>query len=163
MVKVSPIAEYLTANKAVVKKDGNVCHFLSRQGCYLGKQVTMKNGPTTMFLRIIYGEGVKPVYIENIVSNQGVVYTSDRKNVGIKILPYHSMIFRQLVDFFAGTQYFSTKETKLTNPLTQIGVIENIGVKVFDKVNNPKYTSKLYDIQETPLTQKEIPFKILAN
>ncbi len=165
MTKISPVAAYLTSSRAVVKKDGNICHFLTPNGCYLGKQVTMKqkNGPT-MLLRVIYGEGIRPVYIENMVVNKNVICTSDANpSSPVKIMPYHSMIFRQLVDFFAGKQYLSTKEIKLSNKINQIGVTREHSIPVFENVKNPEYTSRIYDVQENPLTPQEMPYKTSVN
>ena len=64
MTKVSPIAEYLTANKAIPIRQGNIWRFYNKEGLYLGRQVNIEQNGATADVREIFGEGFKTLFYE---------------------------------------------------------------------------------------------------
>ena len=105
MTKISPVAAYLTANKAITKREGkNVWHFFSPEGLYLGKQVAFQRNGSTGYCREIYGEGMKKLYYECKVLTQICSYFKNMKSpLGLSVIPVKTYLLFQDLDYLNNT------------------------------------------------------------
>ena len=163
MVKISPIAAYLTENHAVTKRQGNVWHFFSKEGLYLGKQIKLEQNGANAYIREIYGADFKKLFYECKVLGQNCVYIKDNKSpVGISILPVYSYVLTCIADFI-NNKFKSTQiESKLRNKLDMIALDQNVGVGIYN-INRPfLYSEKVLQDVTKPL-KKSIRIKHTFN
>ncbi len=130
--KISPIAKYLTENKAVTVRDGNICHFYDKNGWILGKQEQIQEGGATAYIREIFGEGLKSMFIEcKMLSQECAYYPNEKAPLGISIMPFRSHYFSQVIDFLSNKVHSQQKEVLLTNRTKLITVDENTGAGLY--------------------------------
>ncbi len=148
MTKISPIAAYLTANKAITKRNNNVWHFFSKEGLYLGRQIKMDFSGATLYLRDIYGQGFKRLFSESILLAQKCAYFVDKESLlGINIAVTETNIQKNFVDFIKNQFISKRTDSKLKNPMQAVAIDENTGIGIF-KINKPfKYESHTNSIQ----------------
>ena len=151
--KISPIAKYLTVNKAITVRDGDVCRFYNKQGLLLGKQEKIQeDGGVTAYIREIYGDGLKSIFLESKVLRQECAYSPNEKApLGISIMPFRSNYFSQLIDFINNTVHTQEKEVRLTNRADLITVDENTGTGLYYIEKPFHFKEKLYDTTEEVL------------
>ena len=156
MTKISPIAAYLTANKAVTKREGeHVCHFFNRQGLYLGKQVKIEQGTSTAFIREIFGEGLKRLFYECKVLGQKFVYFKyPPVPLGIAILPTHSYILTNTVNYVTNTVESEQKLRQIKNDMELIAIDENTQVGIFDVDGPMEFEEIIVEQREKELDKK---------
>ena len=137
MSKVSPIAEYLTVNKAITKRNGNVWRFFNKEGLYLGRQAKIEQNGATAYVREIFGEGFKTLFYEcKLLAQKCVYYIDNNSPVGINIAVMDSMIQTHAINYLDNSFKFNQKETTLLNPRAVVAYDTNTGVGIF-KINKP--------------------------
>ena len=156
MLKISPIAAYLTENKAITKREGNnVWHFYNPQGLYLGKQVKIEQGTSTAYVREIFGEGLKRLLYECKVIGQKLIYFKHPPSpIGIGILPTHSYILTHSVDYASNTVESEQKVRQIKNPMELIAIDENTQVGIFDIEAPFEYEETIIQHTEAELDKK---------
>lgn len=157
MTKISPIAEYLTKNKAIVKKEGPISHFFSPEGLYLGKQVIIAQNGGNAYCREIYGEGLKKLYYECKFLVQHCVYYKNKKSpLGISIAPIISQLITRSVDYVNST--IGTKEEikKMINKAELVAKDENTNTGIFDIKGKFRYENTLNKYENIPLNKEYI-------
>ena len=137
MTKISPIAEYLTKNHAITKREGNVWHFYNKYGLYIGKQVKIDQGSSTLYAREVYADGFKKLYYECKVLEQKCVYFKDNKMpIGLGILPTETYLMTHVIDFITNKVTNIQKLKKIINPMKLIAIDDYTNVGLF-KINKP--------------------------
>lgn len=145
MTKVSPIASYLTQNKALTKREGNVWHFFNKQGLYLGRQIKIENNGATAYVREIYGEYFKKLFYECKAFIEHCVYIKDEFSpIGISILTVKSYKQTVSVDFLKNKIKSTQTEKELKNDKELIAIDRNTGTGIYD-IQRPF----IYDLKKT--------------
>ena len=153
MTKISPIAEYLTRNNAISKREGNVWHFFSKDGLYLGRQVKIEDNTSTTYLREIYGEGFKKLFYECVVLIQKCVYYKDNKlPVGMGILPIQTNSLKHFIDFTTNKITNIERFKQIRNPMKLIALDDNTGVGLYE-INKP------FLFEEKTMKNEEVTLK----
>lgn len=133
MSKVSPIAAYLTANKAISKRTGNVWRFYNKEGLCLGRQIKIEQPSANAYLREIYGSGMKKIYYECKVVGQHCIYCTDEKALlGISVLPDYSYILTHTFDYIKNTIHSKQIEKKLCSKTLLRAMEENLNIGIYD-------------------------------
>ncbi len=133
MTKVSPIAQYLTANKALVKRQNNVWHFYTGEGMCIGRQEKLEKNGATAYIREIYGEGLKKLYYEcKVIGQRCLYYKEDKSPIGISILPDYIYLLTYFIDYIKNKMRSVQIERKLKSPIELIAVEPNVNVGIYD-------------------------------
>ena len=133
MSKVSPIAQYLTENKAITKRENNIWHFFSKEGLYLGKQIKLEQNGASAYIREIYGDCFKRLYYEcKVVGGSCIYYREDESPTGISIIPTYSYILSHTIDFIKNITHTVQIEKKLVNNTQLIAIEPNVNIGIYD-------------------------------
>ena len=152
-VKQSPIAEYLTSCKARTVKNGNVCHFISSDGAYIGRQIKIEQNSATAYIREIYADGFKRLLYECKIIGQRWIYCIDDKSpIGVSMLPSYSYMMTHIVDFLSNTVKSVQKEMNLRSKTSLRAIDQNVNVGIYD-------VQKPYLYAENVLTNETKPLK----
>ena len=145
-IKCSPIAKYLTENKAITKREGkNLWRFYSPEGLYLGRQIKIETPVSNTYIREIYGGEFKKLFHEcKVIVDQCAYYKNLKSPIGLSIAVLKS--FSQLisVDFIKSKMTTVSIEKNLCSPKKVIGVERNLKVAIYD-IEKPI----LYDYNKT--------------
>ena len=159
MTKISPIAAILTANRAIPKRDGNVWHFYTREGLYLGRQIKMEQNGASAYIREIFGEGLKRLFYECKVIAEHCFYCSDEKfPLGVGIVPNSTYILTHSVDQISNTIKSTQRERQLISPKALIAMDENVNVGIFEVQKPYRYVEKCIS-DETSKLKKHLQIK----
>ena len=163
MTKISPIAAFLRANKAITVKDGNVKRFVSPQGLYLGHQTkSEQNGATAYSIEIF--AGLKKMFFQTTVIGQKFAYVADSKSeLGVSLVPTHTYVFKCVLDFINNTMNYKQTTRTLINDLKPIAVDEETGVGLFNTYRPFLYKETVNDEQTTPLKKNIIKYHFDKN
>ncbi len=163
MTKISPIAEYLTANKAKVIKEGNITRFVSPEGMYLGHQTKSEQNGATAYIIEIFA-GLKKMFFQTTVVGQKLAYIANRKaELGVSLVPTHTYIFKAVMDFFNNTTHLQNRTRTLNNDLTLLAKDEETGVGLFD-INGPfLYRNKITQDKTMPFKKDVIRYHFDKN
>ena len=152
MTKISPIAEFLTVNKARTIQDGNIKRFVSPEGLYLGCQYKSEQNGATAYSIEIYN-GFKKMFFQTTVIGQKLAYVANKKaELGVSLIPTHTYIFKAVMDFMENKNHLKQYTRELSSRLNLLAADEETGVGLYDVYGPFLYRDKL--IQET-----DIPFK----
>lgn len=134
MTKISPIAEYLTINKAITKRENrNIWHFFSPQGLYLGKQTKIEHGGVSIYIREVFGERLKRLFYESkTVGEQCAYYKEPKSKIGLGIIPVKSYVQSISVDYTTNKVHSVQIEKQLKNPMKLIAIECNTKAGVFE-------------------------------
>lgn len=136
MTKISPIAAYLTENKARTIQDGNIKRFVSPEGLYLGCQFKSEQNGATAYSIEIYN-GLKKMFFQTTVIGQKLAYIANKKApLGVSLIPTHTYIFKCVLDFINNKSYKEQRTRLLNNDLQLLAMDEDTGVGLFD-INGP--------------------------
>ena len=163
MTKVSPIAEFLTANRAIPKRNGNVWRFYTKEGLYIGRQIKLEQNGASAYIREIFGEGMKRLFYECKVVAEHCFYYSD-KNLpqGKGILSDRTYILTHFIDQVNNLVKSSQIERQLISPKSLVAIEENLMIGIF-KVKKPyKYFEKCIS-DETSALPKNFQIKHTIN
>jgi len=156
MSKVSPIAEFLTTNKAIPKRNGNIWRFYNKEGLYLGRQVQIQQNGATAYIREIFGEGLKTLFYECKLLAQKCVYYIDQKSpVGLNIAVTNTMLQTHAINYIDNTFKFTQKETALLSPKNVVAIDENTGVGIFHISKPFQYKTEITADKQSDLKRKD--------
>ena len=164
MTKISPIAAYLTANKAKIINDGNFKRFVSPEGLYLGHMFkSEQNGATAYSIEII-GEGLKKMFFQTTVIGQKLAYIANKKaTLGVSLVPTHTYIFKSVMDFFNNTTHLEQKTRILTNDLNLLAKDEETGVGLFDTNGPFLFRDEIKQEKTTPFKKNIVKYHFDKN
>ena len=132
-MNVSPIAEYLRINKAIPKQDKFGCHFISKEGLYLGRLTKAVVNNYRVITLDVLGEGLKKMYTKSVAIGQQYVYVKNSSSsLGVSIAPIKTYMRKVLVDFIEGKSIIEDSEKTLSNKLDLIAIDEATGVGLYD-------------------------------
>ena len=145
MSKISPVAQYLTENKAITKRQGNnLWHFFSKEGMYIGRQLRLEQNGASAYVREIYGQGFKKLFYEcKVLGQKCTYYKDDNSPVGINIAPVNSYLLTHFIDFTNNTFRSVQVEKRLTNRMDMIAIEPNVGVGIYNIDKPFVYEEKL--------------------
>lgn len=159
MTKISPIAEILTANRVIPKRTGNVWHFYTKEGLYLGRQIKVEQNGASAYIREIFGEGIKRLFYECKVIAEQCIYCSDKKfQLGIGIIPNRTYILTHSIDQVTNVVKSTQKERQLVSPTKLVAIDENVNVGIF-KIEKPYRFSERSISEETSALHKHLQIK----
>ena len=156
MPKVSPIAEFLTTNKAIPKRNGNVWRFYTKEGLYIGRQVQIQQNGATAYIREIFGEGLKTLFYECKLLAQKCTYYIDKNSpVGMNIAVTDSIVQTHAINYLDNSFNFNQKETKLLNQRYVVAIDENTGVGIYN-INKPfVYRTAITSKKESTIKRRD--------
>lgn len=132
-IKQSPIAKYLTENRAITKRDGNVWHFFNKEGLYLGRQIKIEQNGISSYFREIFGEQFKRLFYEcKVISEQCAYIRDELSPLGISIATVKSCLQTISVDYLINKIKSTQKVKELVNKQELIAVDSNTGVGIYD-------------------------------
>ena len=134
MAKISPIASYLTLNKAIpVRENANTWHFYSPEGLYLGRQYKAEQNGSVAYIREVYGEGLKKLFYEcKVLAEKCVYFKFPQSPIGLGIIPTHLYTISHSVDFTKNTVKKEEKLRTIKNKLELIAIDENTNVGIYN-------------------------------
>ena len=158
MPSVSPIskslvAKYLTANRARSVRQGDVCHFLSPEGAYLGFQKKQDIGGVKFFTTSIVDGNFQPMYSKSVVIANHIEYVSD-KNFKLGVSPVVISMAKKVffLDYFKNVYSVLHTEHVLKNRMNLVAIDESSKVGLF-RIERP------YEYTGTCVSSKEdVPF-----
>ena len=155
MTKISPIATFLTENKVITKRSGNVCHFYTPEGLYIGKQTRIEQGITTAFIREIFGEGLKRLFYEfKAISEQCVYFKYDKSPIGFGLLPINTYILSHFIDFTSDSVKTYQKHRVLKNEMQLIAIDKNTNTGIFNIKEPFKYSEQTIEQKDFTLKRR---------
>lgn len=161
--KVSPIAKYLVENKAIPVRNGNNCHFFTKEGLLLGRQLKIEQDQATAYVREVYGEGLKRLFIECKVLGQKCAFFKNEKSpIGLSIMPMKSYLYEEITDFLNNKVKSIEKEIDIASTHEMIGTDEETGVSVFDIHKPYLFREKIIKEEEVDL-DKEYQIEHITN
>ena len=129
--KISPIAQYLTANKARVIPDGDIKRFVSPEGMYLGYMKKMKENSANAYLTEIFC-GFKRMFTQVLAIEKKCICLYDKNHpVGITIIPAFTQIYKYSMDFINNTYEAIQINKSLKNDLTIIAEDEETNAALY--------------------------------
>ena len=147
MTKISPIAEYLTKNKAISKRENkNVWSFYSPEGLYLGKQIKLERNGASAYIREMYGNSFKKLYYEcKVLGEHCVYYKDDNSPVGINIAPTYTYLITCIIDYLNNKIFSKQMNKELISKQIPIAIEKNTGAGIY-------YLEKPFQYKKTTLT-----------
>lgn len=151
-MKISPIAEILTKNKARTIKEGNIKRFVSPEGLYLGCQYKSEQNGATAYSVEIY-DGLKKMFFQTTVIGQKLAYIADKQaKLGVSLIPTHTYVFKCVMDFINNKIHTKQTTRVLKNDMDLLAMDEDTGVGLFD-IDRP------FVYKDEIKTNKIAPFK----
>ena len=156
MVKISPIAIFLSKNNVITKRDNNICRFYTKEGLYLGRQIKTTQYGANVYIRHIFGEGFKTLFYEcKAIAETCAYIKNDKFPLGLGIIPTNVYIFTHSIDYTTNSVVSEQKTKVLKNRMELIAIEENTNVGIFNVSTPLKYDEKLIEHKEFNLKYKE--------
>ena len=150
MSKVHPIqksfiAEYLTKNHAISKRDGNICRFYSPEGLYLGNQVKgALNDYIDTYTTTIYGEGLRAIFQKRTMLGRQFARIINNKDAARPFVLVNKRKNELFMDFLGKEFKTITIEKHLSNDLNLVAKDKKTGNFYFEVQDFPlKYEKTL--------------------
>lgn len=142
--KISPIAQCLTKNKAITKRDGNLWLFYNKEGALLGNQIKTNIGNSTMYIRNMFVNGFDSVYIEiKHVMMNCTYYKTDKNPLGLGILPVEVNMLSQSIDVLKDTLHTIETKLKLVSKHVVVARDENTEADILEIQKPIMYQNKV--------------------
>ena len=163
MTKISPIAVYLTENRAKTIKQGNILRFVSPEGMYLGHQIKTEQGNATAYSIEIFS-GLKKMFFQTTVIGQELVYVRNRKSpIGLSLVPTKTCIYKGLLDFINNVTKMKQIIRNLKNDLELVATDEETGVNFYDTELPFVYEDIIEQEKTSPISKKFIRYHFDKN